>query len=151
MTAKRAAKKSRKKSKKSVAAQAADAVISKSESTDLLTLTAISQATGISYPTCVSYVKKHLDQIPHEGEGRKRRFRPQAMEVFIDLRGRSRRGPKGRGPSTGALEGRSAVASLRALETRLKSLEVAQAEISLQLRRLTESVEKPLRITVERD
>ncbi len=48
MTAKRAAKKSKKRSKKSVAAQGADAVISNSESSDLLTLTAISQATVTS-------------------------------------------------------------------------------------------------------
>lgn len=59
---------------------------------DLLTLTQIGEITGISYPTLMRYVKAHGDDIPHEGSGRRRRYKPEAVDVFRDLRSRSRRG-----------------------------------------------------------
>src|SRR5262245_58891312 len=37
---------------------------------NLLTLTQISETTGISYPTLVRYVRLHSDRLPHEGKGR---------------------------------------------------------------------------------
>ncbi len=59
---------------------------------DLLTLTSIREQTGISYPTLQRYVKLYLEQIPHEGEGRKRRYHPDSVAVFRQLRAESRRG-----------------------------------------------------------
>lgn len=61
-------------------------------SSGLLTLTEVEKRTGISYPTLVRYVRLHGDKIPHEGEGRRRRYHPEAVEVFKELRGQSRRG-----------------------------------------------------------
>jgi DNA-binding transcriptional MerR regulator len=63
----------------------------------LMTLTQISEDTGISYPTLVRYVRLHGDRLPHEGKGRGRRFYPQAVDVFRQLRSESTRG--GRKPS----------------------------------------------------
>ena len=61
---------------------------------DLLTLTQISKLTGVSYPTLLRYVKTNLDDIPHKGTGRARRFKPEAVGVFKSLRQRSKRGRK---------------------------------------------------------
>jgi len=66
----------------------------------LLTLTEISKQTGISYPTLVRYVRLHSDRLPHEGRGRGRRFYPEAVNVFRDLRQESGRG--GRKPAAAA-------------------------------------------------
>ena len=60
----------------------------------LLTLTAIGEQTGISSPTLRRYLKLHGDRIPSEGEGRKRRYHPEAVAVFREIRSRSRRGRK---------------------------------------------------------
>lgn len=60
----------------------------------LLTLTAIGQKTKISGPTLQRYLKLHGDRIPHEGEGRKRRYHPEAVAVFNEIRSQSRRGRK---------------------------------------------------------
>ena len=51
-----------------------------------MTLTQISETTGISYPTLVRYVRMHADRLPSEGKGRARRFYPQAVDVFRQLR-----------------------------------------------------------------
>jgi predicted DNA-binding transcriptional regulator AlpA len=59
---------------------------------NLLTLTQISETTGISYPTLVRYVRMHADRLPSEGKGRARRFYPQAVDVFRQLRSESGRG-----------------------------------------------------------
>lgn len=70
---------------------------SQSRSPELLTLTEVSKQTGISYPTLLRYVKTHLDDIPHKGDGRSRRYLPEAIQVFERLRdkgGRSRKHPK---------------------------------------------------------
>lgn len=66
----------------------------------LLTLTEISKQTGISYPTLVRYVRMHADRLPHEGRGRGRRFYPEAVNVFRELRQESGRG--GRKPAAAA-------------------------------------------------
>jgi len=65
-------------------------------SPELLTLSAIGRLTGISGPTLQRYLKLHGEWIPCVGEGRKRRYYPQAVAVFQDLRSRSRRGPRAR-------------------------------------------------------
>jgi predicted DNA-binding transcriptional regulator AlpA len=112
----------------------------------LLTLTEIGKRTGISYPTLTRHVKLHLSEIPHEGTGRSRRYHPEAVEVFNNLRGRSGRGRRaggGRGRTgrgrrplgTGGGDGR--------LAQRVRSLEKAVAE----LRRL---VQRPMKVTLSR-
>ena len=80
-----AAKRGRKPAAKKPAAKPAEG---------LLTLTQIGKMTGISYPTLLRYVKNHLDKIPHEGTGRLRRYKPEAVAVFKDLRSKSKRGRK---------------------------------------------------------
>jgi hypothetical protein len=70
----------------------------------LLTLTAISKTTGISYPTLVRYVRLYSNRLPHAGQGRARRFYPEAVEVFRSLRQQSGRG--GRRPAGAAGNGR---------------------------------------------
>src|SRR5436305_4978985 len=69
----------------------------KSASGNLLTLTQISETTGISYPTLVRYVRMHADRLPSEGKGRARRFYPQAVDVFRQLRSESGRGGRKKG------------------------------------------------------
>ncbi len=61
---------------------------------DLLTLTQIRDITRISYPTLLRYVKNNLNDIPHKGTGRARRYKPEAVAILKDLRARSRRGRK---------------------------------------------------------
>lgn len=112
---------------------------------DLLTLTEISKRTGISYPTCVSYVKKYGDRIPHEGEGRKRRFPVEAVPVFQVIRSQSRRGRKPK-----AVGKKPATAPDRTLAARIRSLEKAQAENIRLLKRMVKLLERPLRVTLER-
>ena len=60
----------------------------------LLTLKQVEELTNISYPTLLRYVKTSLKRIPHRGTGRKRRFLPEAVDVFKTLREESRRGRK---------------------------------------------------------
>ena len=120
----------------------------------LLTLTEISKRTGISYPTCVSYVKKNGDLIPHVGEGRKRRCPPEAVAVFQDLRGKSRRGRKPGTAKAGlgrkARGSKPAAAAEKTLLAAIKSLEKAQAENTRLFKAMVKLLERPLRITVDR-
>ncbi len=69
----------------------------------LLTLTQVSKMTGVSYPTLLRYVKTNLKRIPHKGTGRARRYKPEAVAVFKDMRAKSRRGrkPKAAGATIG--------------------------------------------------
>lgn len=77
---------------------------------DLLKLTEISEQLGIPYPTAARYASQHADRIPHEGEGRNRRFPPEAIDVFRQIRRESKPGrpPKKKArrapaePATGA-------------------------------------------------
>ena len=78
----------------------AKATASGTQRGNLLTLTEISKQTGISYPTLVRYVRLHSDRLPHEGRGRGRRFYPEAVNVFRELRQESGRG--GRKPAAAA-------------------------------------------------
>lgn len=106
----------------------------------LLTLTAISQMTGISYPTLIRYVKLHGDKIPHRGRGRRRRFPPEAVKVFRRLRRQSSRGRRPRKAGTR----RAAAAVPRRLERRLEALERGQRELAKQIRLLVKALRRPL-------
>jgi len=113
----------------------------------LMTLTQISETTGISYPTLVRYVRLHSDRLPHEGKGRARRFYPQAVDVFRQLRGESGRGGRKKGSGTGAgrpaaaaSKGRGRAASASeptgAFAQRLKAIEKTQQNLEKKLRGL---------------
>ena len=125
---------------------------------NLMTLTQVSEQTGISYPTLVRYVRLHSDRLPSEGAGRARRFYPQAVEVFRSLRQESGRGgrKKGSGAAVKATRGRAAKGATRgaaaatagadpALAQRLKAVEKAQADLDKRLRGFAQSLQKLLR------
>ncbi len=115
-----------------------------SGSSRLLTLSEICRRTRISYPTLVRYVKLYIDQIPHVGEGRKRRFEPEAVAVFVELRKNSKRG---RPPSKpGAASARSAADA--SLAKRIRELERAQREVSRQLESVLSLLKKPVQVTI---
>lgn len=111
---------------------------------ELLSLSEIGRRTGISYPTLLRYVKLHADEIPHVGEGRTRRYRPKAVEVFRALRARSTRGR--RSTSMGTV----GAAELRALEKRVAALERVHRRVEATLKELTRELRKPLRLTLKR-
>ncbi len=114
----------------------------------LLTLSEIGRRTGISYPTLVRYVKLFIDQIPHVGEGRKRRFPPEAVAVFADLRRNSRRGrPKGASRSKG-VRVRAGSATDPVLTRRIRELERAQKEVSRQLDAVIKLLKRPVQVTI---
>lgn len=114
---------------------------------NLLTLTEISKRTGISYPTLSRYVKQYLSQIPHEGTGRKRRYHPEAVQVFKELRSRRGSGRKAGGRRRGAgrhtAGGRRAPAGGGDLARRVQALEKAVNE-------LAKLVRKPIKVTLGR-
>jgi len=117
---------------------------------NLLTLGQVSTQTGISYPTLVRYVRLHSNRLPSEGTGRSRRFHPEAVDVFRQLRSESGRGgrkpaaakaTRGRGraaaaPGTGADAGHS---------QRLKALERAQQDLEKRFRGFVTSLQKLFR------
>ena len=129
----------------------------KSGSGNLMTLTQISETTGISYPTLVRYVRMHADRLPSEGKGRARRFYPQAVDVFRQLRQESGRGGRKAGSgaaakSTGARgRGRAAAAPSNegtvgaALQQRLKQLEKTQQSLEKKLKGFVNSIQKLFR------
>ena len=107
----------------------------------LLTLTEISKTTGISYPTLVRYVRLHADRLAHEGIGRARRFYPQAVDVFRQLRGESGRGGRKKGSGAGRRGGRAASAPSGAIAQRLKALEKTQKNLEKKLKGFVKSVQ----------
>jgi len=117
---------------------------------EVLSLNEIARRTNISYPTLLRYVQNHLDQLPHRGTGRTRRFLPEAVEVFQRLRAESRRGRrKAETVVTGAVRALGA-GSEKFLLRRLDQIEQMQRALAQQLRELAKAVEKPLRISVRR-
>lgn len=112
---------------------------------DLLSLSEVGRLTGISYPTLLRYVKLHLDEIPHAGSGRARRFRPDSVEVFARLRRESRRGRRPSVERMGLAE-----SSASSLMRRLERMERQQAEVARQLRSLLKGLERPIRVVVQR-
>jgi predicted DNA-binding transcriptional regulator AlpA len=125
------------------------------KSGNLLTLTQISETTGISYPTLVRYVRIHADNLPSEGKGRARRFYPQAVDVFRQLRSESGRGgrKKGSGAAKTAGRGRGRAASSTstgeaisgAIAQRLKQLEKTQQNLEKKFKGFVDSVTKLFR------
>lgn len=117
---------------------------------NLLTLTQISKDTGISYPTLVRYVRMHSNKLPHEGKGRARRFHPEAVDVFRQLRSESGRGGRkpgaGRGPGRGR---RAAAAGGRGgdgpVASRLRALERSQRELERRFMGFVKSLQKLVR------
>lgn len=57
-------------------------------------LSHIARETGISYPTLQKYVRDHADRLRITGEGRKRRYHLDCIDVFNELRAASRPGRK---------------------------------------------------------
>lgn len=121
----------------------------------LLTLTKIAEETGISYPTLVRYVKLHGKRIPSEGTGRSRRYHPEAIEVFKQLRAESPRGRrKKKSSEPKATRGTSKAAASSvgggSLDRRVKALEQSQSSLEKQIRELIKHLKKPLKLTINR-
>jgi hypothetical protein len=131
-----------------------------------LTLKAISDELGIAYPTIARYATKHEERIPHVGEGRKRRFPPEAIEVFRQIRKESKPGrpPKAKTQKRRAAA-RVAEAALPAAPTpaaaaptrspevlvrRIEQLERHQQQLETMVRSLREEIERPMTAIVER-
>lgn len=112
-------------------------------SSGLLTLTKVSKMTGISYPTLVRYVKLYSDRLPHEGTGRTRRFHPQSVEVFKELRQESGRGGRKKGSGGVLAAGRAAVSG--AVASRLKAIEKTQKRLEKNFKGLIKNLQKLLK------
>jgi len=115
---------------------------------NLLTLGQVSTQTGISYPTLVRYVRLHSNRLPSEGTGRSRRFHPEAVDVFRQLRSESGRG--GRKPAAAKKgRGRGRAAAAPSADTghsqRLKALERAQQDLEKRFRGFVTSLQKLFR------
>lgn len=124
----------------------------------LLTLTAIRQQTGISGPTLQRYVKLHGDRIPHEGEGRKRRYHPEAVAVFREIRSQSNRGRKPKAkvgvaaPGKAAAPARKRTVRKRAASTAAQgNLEARLAALEAQVSQVLKKLEEPITITLRAD
>lgn len=126
---------------------------------NLMTLTQISEDTGISYPTLVRYVRLHGDRLPHEGKGRGRRFYPAAVDIFRQLRSESGRGgrkpgrpskpvaarrgrPPGRGRTAAPV---AASADNSFLNKRLKEIEKSQQSLEKKFRGFVKSLQSLFR------
>ena len=129
----------------------------------LLTLTAIGQQTGISGPTLQRYMKLHGDRIPHEGQGRKRRYRPEAVAVFREIRSQSKRGRKPKAKVEAAAPPKAAAPAkrkrkARAAKVRRKvasvaaqgSVEARLAALEAQVTQVLKKLEQPITITLKR-
>ncbi|MDX1632132.1 MAG: helix-turn-helix domain-containing protein [Thermoanaerobaculia bacterium] len=116
----------------------------KKEERELLPLTEIAERAGVSYPTAQNYVKKHLDRIPHEGKGRRRKYPPEAVKAVQEIYnenmkkrggGRKKKGKKSRSKA-GPTSDRQITKALEKLEKRVASLEKLMA--------------KPLKVEIKR-
>jgi len=126
---------------------------------NLMTLTQISETTGISYPTLVRYVRLHSDRLPHEGKGRARRFYPAAVDVFRQLRQESGRGgrrkagsakaaaPVGRGRGRGRVRAAAPAASSAdsGLQQRVRAIERNQEDLEKKLKGLVKNLQSLFR------
>lgn len=122
----------------------------RSETSGLLTLTKIAEETGISYPTLVRYVKLYKDRIPHRGSGRGRRFLPEAIEVFKEIRSESPRGRRKKSAAPVGRVSRPAVAADGTLSRRVAALERSSADLERQIKELIKQLKKPLKVTIKR-
>lgn len=134
----------------------------------LMTLMEIAERTNISYPTLLRYVKNNLKSIPHKGQGRARRYKPEAVEIFRRLRGESSRGRaaapakptkrRGRPPKKAAAVAAKKPAVRRgrppkpisdnALAARVNDLEKANKQLVRKLERLEKKLSKPFKVTL---
>ncbi len=129
----------------------------------LLTLTQIGQMTGISYPTLLRYVKNHLSKIPHKGTGRARRYQPEAVAVFKDLRSKSKRGRKPKKAMAAPAKKAAAAPAKRAkpaarrgrppkvvdtgeLAARLKEVEKVNKRLVREVERMKKKLGKPIKV-----
>jgi len=117
----------------------------------LISLRQIGFTTGISYPTLLRYLARHGEMIPQHGKGRRRRFPPEAIEVFRKLRNvRGRADRVDRAEPTAAAGGRVRSLGDGILLRRLQALEESHAELSRCLRRLQETLDRPWKVTFTR-
>lgn len=124
----------------------------------LLTLTAIGQQTGISGPTLQRYLKLYGDRIPHEGEGRRRRYHPEAVAVFREIRSRSKRGRKPKAKVAAAAKtpvrrkrkARAARARRQAAPAAAGSVEARLAALEAQVNLVLQKLDQPITITLNR-
>ncbi|MEM7350172.1 MAG: helix-turn-helix domain-containing protein [Acidobacteriota bacterium] len=139
-----------------------------SSTDELLTLTQVSKLTGVSYPTLLRYVKTNLNDIPHKGEGRARRFKPEAVSVFKSLRQRSKRGRKskaalaaaGAKPAAKAATSRKTASKRRGrppkvvdtadLLARIKDLEKSHKQLERLIAKQQKQIDKPYRVVLKR-
>ena len=116
---------------------------------NLLTLGQVSTQTGISYPTLVRYVRLHSNRLPSEGTGRSRRFHPEAVDVFRQLRSESGRGGRKPAAAKKATRGRGRAAAASSggdtSNQRLKALERAQQDLEKRFRGFVQSLQKLFR------
>ena len=120
----------------------------------LLTLARISELTGTSYPTLLRYVKLHGKRLPSVGRGRRRRYKPEAVPVFQQLRSESRRGRKpgkaaarrGRPPGTGARRGRPPGSGRAAAGAADSGLAAILHRLERRLAGVEEALKKPFRL-----
>ena len=128
---------------------------------ELLTLTQIQSMTGISYPTLLRYVKSHAKEIPHQGSGRSRRFKPEAVEVFKPIRSQSKRGRKPKAKTAKAAAAKPAakrrgrgrprkVIEAADLLARINELEKAHRQLERVIARQQKQIEKPFRVVLTR-
>ncbi len=123
----------------------------------LLTLTAIREQTGISGPTLQRYMKLHGDRIPHEGEGRKRRYHPEAVAVFSEIRSKSKRGRKPKMKAEAAAPARrrktrtARVRRKAAPAAAASSVEARLAALEAQLSEVLKKLDQPITVTLRAD
>lgn len=130
---------------------------------ELLTLTAVGQQAGVSGPTLQRYLKLYGDRIPHEGEGRTRRYHPEAVAVVREIRSRSRRGRK---PKAGVAPAAAPAAAKRPVRKKRKaraararrpaaaaaagSVEARLAALEAQVSLVLQKLDQPITITLNR-
>ena len=121
----------------------------------LLTLTSIQKETGISGPTLQRYLKLHGDRIPHEGEGRKRRYHPEAVAVFREIRSQSKRGRKPKAKVAAAAPARKRKARTarapRKAAPAASNVEARLAALEVQLGQVLKKLDQPIVITLTAD
>lgn len=142
---------------------------------ELLSLVEISARLDIPYPTLARYASQYTDRIPHQGKGRGRRFPPEAIDVFRQIRKESRPGrpPKAKkqqlasaaappkaaeavAPRKAAEPARRAVAEAPTriadegqLARRIASLEESQRLLEEQIRTLIAALSRPATVTIQ--
>lgn len=113
---------------------------------ELLPLTEIAERTGISYPTLRRYAADHEDRIPSEGEGRKRRYPPEAIPVFEEIYGDGKPGPS----KTKTTKPTRPKTTDAALARRVAELEESQKRLQGQVEALLKQLKKPVTVTLDR-